>query len=159
MFEMKQYSIRVHGIFAICILFINISVIACDLSPYPITTITVGNETTLPENLFENYTSLSGLRLEDKNLTSIPENIFKDLTNLMFISMNQNELTSLPETVFSSQRNLEHLDVSYNKLTTLPENIFKHSNRLGGIYISTGIPKPSSRAKSIYEIWISAGMS
>ncbi len=74
---------------------------------------------------FSGLTGLTSLSLTGNIfLESLPDNIFDDLTSLQKLDLEVNGIDSLQDSVFDSLTQLTSLDISYNSLTTLPDGIF-----------------------------------
>jgi len=65
---------------------------------------------------------ITGINLSGKYLTQIPDDIFDGFTNLRSLWLDDNQLTELPESIGNLTK-LKKLYLSSNQLTELPESI------------------------------------
>lgn len=91
----------------------------------------------LPEDIFRNFTMLENLDLSENQLTSLPEMIFNDLLSLTVIHLNKNNLSKVDPKLFEDQELMQQLYLSDNQLETLPLGLLdpfaiQHTVRLHG---------------------------
>lgn len=91
----------------------------------------------LPEDIFRNFTMLEYLDLSENQLNSLPEMIFDDILSLTVIHLNKNNLTKVDPKLFEDQVLIQQLYLSDNHLETLPAGLFdpfamQHTVRLHG---------------------------
>ncbi|CAM9992093.1 unnamed protein product [Scytosiphon promiscuus] len=90
--------------------------------------------TTLPSDIFRNFTALETLSVGLNNLTA---GVFEGLSALTTLGLNHNRLTTLPEGVFEDLSALTTLQLRDNTLSTLPSNIFKNITALETLGLSS----------------------
>ncbi|XP_067130996.1 LOW QUALITY PROTEIN: carboxypeptidase N subunit 2-like [Centruroides vittatus] len=86
----------------------------------------------LPTGIFHGL-STARVRVAGKpnRLQNLPEDVFQNLSSLQTLDLSQNRLTFLHENIFLPLTNLTHLDLSNNSLTTIiGEHPFGGSKRL-----------------------------
>ena len=79
-----------------------------------------------PDDIFDGFTKLKWLWLEDNQLTELPNSI-GNLTNLEKLWLVNNQLTELPQSI-GNLTNLKKLNLRGNRLTELPQSIGNFTN-------------------------------
>ena len=85
---------------------------------------------TLPEGIFDQLTSLTGLDLWDNDLVTLPDGIFDQLTSLTGLDLGGNDLVTLPDGIFDQLTSLTWLYLDGNEFSTLPNGIFENLAQL-----------------------------
>eukprot|EP00752_Nemacystus_decipiens_P012710 g11261.t2 len=93
--------------------------------------------TTLPAGIFEGFTELQELYLNDNNdLATLPAEVFEGLSKLQALSLHNNDLTALPAGIFEGLTALKSLLLFGNGLTTLSAGIFEDLTALETLSLS-----------------------
>ena len=79
---------------------------------------------TLEPGVFDGLTALTKLDIEATRIRSIDEDTFEELTALTSLTISSNEITTLDEDVLDDLTALTKIEISGNDITTLPEGIF-----------------------------------
>ena len=110
---------------------------------------------TLPDDIFEKFTALEELILNDNKLTTLPSSI-NGLKNLKILSISQNKFKTLPISI-GELNNLKQVRAIDNELESLPETI-KHLTKLEQLDISGNklktLPSGIEELKGLEELYI-----
>ncbi len=96
-----------------------------------------GNELEcLMPDVFQSFTNLKQLDLNDHHLKRLPANCFNGLSNLVCLDLSNNQLKFLRPDLFKGLSNLKHLELKHNYLSTLGSNTFTGLTNLMYLFIS-----------------------
>lgn len=85
---------------------------------------------TIPEDTFENLTSIETLELNNNGLKELPEKVFWPLTNVTSIQLGGNGMERLHSSQFMGLNDLVSLFLYKNRLKELPEGVFSNLTSL-----------------------------
>ena len=74
----------------------------------------------LSSGVFDKFTRLERLFMDNSSLSSLPAGVFNKLIRLEYLDLSNNNLSSLPAGVFNKLTRLKWLNLSNNNLTCLP---------------------------------------
>ena len=74
----------------------------------------------LSSGVFDKFTRLEYLWMDNSSLSSLPAGVFDKLTRLSWLKLDNNNLSSLPAGVFNKLTRLKKLSLDNNSLTCLP---------------------------------------
>ena len=90
----------------------------------------------LPDNVFDNVTSVRGLALSFAELESLPEGVFDELAQLYWLYLGSNNLADLRDGVFDNNGFLNEVYLDNNRFSRLPDGLFDNNPGLVAVHLS-----------------------
>ena len=90
----------------------------------------------LPDNVFDNVTSVQALALSFAELESLPEGVFDQLGQLRLLYLGNNNLADLRDGVFDNNGILTEVYLENNSLSRLPDGLFDNNPDLEAVHLN-----------------------